>query len=152
MKLTAIVAVNLALVRFAPAIAFRMPPFFFLLVLLDLALVQAVAFGRPLGTFYFTFLIAGIVSTCAITVFSVRESNPVPVSLHILDTMFQNYRAFQGEPPLSRPHMQFPLLLVAEQWLTCAFCLIPAYAAAVLASRFRSARRIGPAVSTNRTN
>jgi hypothetical protein len=147
MKLTAIVAVNLALVRFAPAIAFRMPPFFFLLVLLDLALVQAVAFGRPLGTFYFTFLITGIVSTAAITVYSVRDSNPVPVSLHILDTAVQHYLAINGEPPLIRPYVQVPMLLAAEHWLTCALCLLPACAVALLASRFRRRQGSGLAAS-----
>jgi hypothetical protein len=143
MKLTAIVAVNLALIRFAPAIAFRMPPFLFLIVLLDLALVQAVALGRPLGTFYFAFLIAGVVSTAAITVYSVRESNPVPVSLHILDTAVQHYLALRGEPPLIRPYVQLPMLLAAEHWLTCTLCLVPACAAALLATRFRRRQRSG---------
>ncbi len=68
MKLTAIIALNLALPRAVPYLwVFQVPPFLFLIVVLDLALVQAVAFGRPLRTFYFTFLIVGIVSTSVVT-------------------------------------------------------------------------------------
>src|SRR4051812_13846122 len=99
MKLTAIIALNLALLRVAESVEsiLLFPPFLFPIVLLDLALVQAVTFGRPLRTFYFTFLIVGILSTGVVTALCLRESRPPPGSLHILETAIQHYRAVRGE-------------------------------------------------------
>jgi hypothetical protein len=56
MKLTAIVALSLALLRFVPTRVLEIPVFVFLTVALELAIAHAF-FDRPLRTFYFTFLI-----------------------------------------------------------------------------------------------
>jgi hypothetical protein len=62
MKLTAVVALNLALLRVTPTDIILAPAIAYLIVMLDLALVEAFVFGRPLGTFYFTFLGVGFLS------------------------------------------------------------------------------------------
>jgi len=142
MKLTAIIALNFALLRAAgPVVSiFQFPPFLLMIVLLDLALVQAVAFGRPLRTFYFTFLIVGVVSTGVITALCVRESRPPWLSLHILETAIQHYRAVRGESRGISPYTEFPMLAEAERWVTCILSLLPPLAAAVLASRWMRRR------------
>jgi hypothetical protein len=79
MKLTAIVALSLALLRFVHPRALQIPLFVFLTVALELAIAHAF-FGRPLRTFYFTFLIVGVLLTRAITALPFNSSNPLPGS------------------------------------------------------------------------
>ena len=80
------------------------PPCVFAIVMINLLLVQIVALGRPLRAFHHTFLIVGLLSTGALIALAFTESSPVPGSLRIL------------EP------------------LACILGLLPACAAAVLAS------------------
>jgi len=134
MKLTAIIALNLAISRVVPDKLFEAPPCLFLIVALDLALVQAVAFGRPLRTFYFTFLIVGVLSTGVVTALSFRSSNPMWGSLHILEAAILHHRAVRGQSRVLSLYYEFPMLLTAERWLTGTLGLLPAWAAAVLAS------------------
>jgi hypothetical protein len=145
MKLTAIIALNLAMRRVVPDMLFEAPPFLFLIVALDLALVQAVAFGRPLRTFYFTFLIVGVLSTGVVTALSFRSSNPMLGSLHILEAAIQHHRAVRGQSRVISLYNEFPMLATAERWLTCTLGLLPAWAAAVLTSWWmrRRCRRKG---------
>ena len=133
MKLTAIIALNLAMLRVVPVMLFQVPLALSLIVTIELALVQ-IAFDRPLGTFYFTFLIVGILSTGEITYLAFRQSNAVRGSLHILETAIQHYRAVQGQSRVIPLHVEFPMLGDAERWLTCILALSPAWAAAALAS------------------
>ena len=131
MRLTALVALNLALLRLMPVIP-ESPPFLFALVVLDLVLVQAVALGRPLRAFHYTFLIVGVLSTGLITALAFRVSRPVIGSLHILETLIW---AARGETGVVSLHMEFPGLAAAERWVTGTIALLPAWAAAVMASR-----------------
>ena len=141
MKLTAIIAVNLALIRAVPdLLLFQAPPFLFLIVVLDLALIQALAFGRPLRTFYFTFLIVGIVSTGVVTALCTRDVRPPRLSLHILETAIQHYRAVRGESQAISPYIEYPWLTAAERCVTSMLALCPALVAAVLASRWMHRR------------
>ena len=57
------------------------PPFAFATVMIDLVLVQAVAFGRPLRALHYTFLIVGFLSTGVIIALAFSKSSPVPGSL-----------------------------------------------------------------------
>ncbi len=134
MRLTALVALNLAVLRVMPVIP-ESPPFLFSLVVLDLVLVQAVALGRPLRAFHYTFLIVGVLSTGLITALAFRVSRPVMGSLHILETLIQWYRAARGETGVISLHMEFPRLEAAERWVTGTIGLVPAWAAGVMASR-----------------
>ena len=149
MRLTAIIALNLGVIRFlADFFFFQFPPFLFLSVSLDLALVQAVVFGRPLRTFYFTFLVVGIFSTGVVTYLLLKSGIPLlSHSLPILETAIRHYRAFRGQSSVISPYTEFPMLAAAEQWLGCILALVPALAAAVLASwwmRRRGVRRSEP--------
>lgn len=134
MKLTAIIALNLAVLRVVPVMLADAPPFLFAIVVLDLVLVQAAGFGRPLRAFHYTFLIVGVVSTGVITALAFRQSNPAPGSLHILETAIQHHRAVRGQNRVISLDIEFPMLAAAERWVTCILGLLPAWAAAVLAS------------------
>jgi len=134
MRLTALVALNLAVLRLMPVIP-ESPPFLFALVVLDIVLVQAVALGRPLRAFHYTFLIVGVLSTGLITALAFRDSRPVIGSLHILETIIQWHRAARGETGVVSPHMEFPRLASAERWVTGTIGLVPAWAAGVIVSR-----------------
>ncbi len=139
MKLTAIIALNLAVVRLLADVLWvlTVPPVLFLTMLLNLALLQAVAFGQPLRTFYFTFLIVGILTTGAITVLASRrpwQPEKTWGTLHILETTVQHYRTIRGQSPVTALHIESPGLAAAEQWITYILVgLLPA-SAAVLAS------------------
>jgi hypothetical protein len=142
MRLTVIVALNLAMLRAVPDMSFFLiPPIFFGIVLLDLALVLPVVFGRPLGTFYFTFLIVGVLSTSVITVLAAMLSSAPPLSLHILETAIQHLRAARGQSRVVSLYDEFPMLVAAELWLTCILSVLPAWAAATLASWWLRRRR-----------
>ena len=145
MRLTAIIASNLAALRLLPDVlwVFTVPPFLFMIILLDLALVQAVAFGQPLRTFYFTFLIVGVFSTGVITVLAFRQPQSEWVTLHILETAIQHYRAVRGQSPVIPPYIEFPMLAAADLWITCILVgLLPAVPAALATwSRRRRCRR-----------
>ena len=91
MKLTAIIALSLGLLRFVPATVLTIPIFVFLIVVLELAIVQAF-FDRPLRTFYFTFLIVGVALTGTVTYFFFNFSGPVLGSLQNLEAAIQNLR------------------------------------------------------------
>jgi hypothetical protein len=136
MKLTVIIALNLAAFRVLddPSI-FLAPPFLFLLVLLDHAIIQFFVFGRPLGTFYFTFLVVGVFSTAAGTAFAMMQSRQsVPGSFYILEAAIQNLRAAPGQNRVISPYTEFPILATAERSLTSVLCFLPAWAAAAAAS------------------
>ena len=62
MKLVALSALNLALLRAASFLP-EFPPALFALVMLDLLLVQCVILGHPLRVFHYTFLVAGLVAS-----------------------------------------------------------------------------------------
>lgn len=144
MKLTALVALNLAICRTLPFIP-ESPPFLFVLVVLDIVLVQAVAFGRPLRAFHYTFLIVGVFSTGLVTAFAFRASRPVIGSLHILETLIQWSRAARGETRIVSPYNEFQTLEAAERFVTGAIGLLPAWVVGLMASRFTQRRGQLPA-------
>ena len=134
MKLTAIIALNLAVLRLVPEMRAGFPPCVFAIVMINLLLVQIVALGRPLRAFHHTFLIVGLLSTGVLIALAFTESSPVPGSLRILEAAIQHYRAVRGESRVISPLIEFPMLRTAEAWLACILGLLPAWAAAVLAS------------------
>jgi hypothetical protein len=134
MKLTAIIALNFAVLRLVPEMRAGFPTSVFAIVMINLLLVQAVALGLPLRVFHFTFLIVGFIS-CGVTIALVFTiSRPVPGSLRILEAAIQHYRSVGGQSRVISPLIEFPMLRTAEAWLACILGLLPAWAAAVLAS------------------
>ena len=114
MKLTAIIALSLGLLRFVPTAVLTIPIFVFLIVLLELAIVQAF-FGRPLRTFYFTFLIVGALLSGTITYFFFGFSGPVPGSLPNLEAAIQNLRGtVRGSETGQGPNLVGPLILAVR--------------------------------------
>ncbi len=134
MKLTAIIAFNLAVLRLVPEMRAGFPPCVFAIVMINLLLVQIVALGRPLRAFHHTFLIVGLLSTGVLIALAFTESSPVPGSLRILEAAILHYRAVRGKSRVISPLIEFPMLPTAEAWLACILGLLPAWAAAVLAS------------------
>jgi hypothetical protein len=68
MRLTALVALNLALLSNVPLLFVTSPVVFALLVSLNLVLIQAVLLNRPLQSFHDTFLVVFAVSSVAFTI------------------------------------------------------------------------------------
>jgi hypothetical protein len=139
MKVTAIVALSLTLLRFVPMRVLQIPVFVFLIVALELAIVHA-SFGKPLRTFYFTFLIVGVLLTGVITALFSNRSNPLRGSLPNLAAAFESR---QGTPARSRVialYNEFPMLAAADGFVTCLLGLLPVWAAAVLASTWMHRR------------
>ena len=143
MKLTAIVALSLALLRFVPTRVLEIPVFVFLTVALELAIAHAF-FDRPLRTFYFTFLIVGVRLTGVITALPFNTSNPLPGSLPNLEIAIRSRREVLPQSRILALYTEYPMLADADGFVTCLFGLLPAWAVAVLASRWmdrRSGRR-----------
>ncbi len=139
MNLTAFIALNLGVVRVIPEVLllFQFPPSLFLILALELALFQ-LACDRPLGTFYYTFLIVGSCLAVLIVVVTIPAEDPRSIwfqgSLHILETPIQYYRAGRGQSQVISPYEEFPMLAAAEGLLLSGLTLVPAWAAAALAS------------------
>jgi hypothetical protein len=134
MGLTAIVALNLAALPMLPGRLFDVPLSLFLIVSLELALVQ-VAFGRPLRTFYFTFLGVGFVVSILATVSLVAPSGrPIP-SLGILQAGFELYKAVRGQGQITPRSVDIQGLAEADRVVTGILSMLPAFAVAVVASR-----------------
>jgi hypothetical protein len=93
MKLTALAALNLALVREVAGIL-EIPFVLFLFAALDLVIVQGVFLGRPLRTFHFTFLSVGLASSIAMTLISLA---PEMGSGWVLMAMFRRFREALGD-------------------------------------------------------
>jgi hypothetical protein len=143
MKLTAIVALSLALLRFVPTRVLLIPVFAFLTVALELAIVHAF-FDRPLRTFYFTFLIVGVLLTGVITALPFNTSNPLPGSLPNLEIAIRSRREVLPQSRILALYTEYPMLTDADGFVACLFGLLPALAVAALASRWmdrRSGRR-----------
>ena len=126
----------------------RIPIFVFLIVLLELAIVQA-SFRRPLRTFYFTFLIVGVLLTGTITYLFFDFSSPVPGSLHNLETAIQSRRGVVARSRVMAMYVEYPSLAAADGFITCLLGILPAWAAGALASRWmspmeRAGKRMGP--------
>ena len=134
MKLIAIIALSLAVLRGVPDMRAAFPQSVFAIVIINLLLVQTVALGRPLRAFHYTFLIVGLLSTGVMIALAFSRSSPVPGSLRILETVIHHYRAVQGQSRGISPLIEFPMLPTAEAWLACILGLLPAWAAALLAS------------------
>jgi hypothetical protein len=134
MGLTAIVALNLAALPMLPGMFFEVPFSLFLIVSLELALVQ-VAFGRPLSTFYFTFLGLGfVVSIYATVLLAPLGGRPIR-SLGILQAGFELYKAVRGQGQITPRSVDIRGLAEADRVVTGILSMLPAFAVAVVASR-----------------
>ena len=134
MGLTALVALNLAALPLLPGMLFEVPSSLFLIVSLELALVQ-VAFGRPLSTFYFTFLGLGfVVSIYATVLLAPLGGRPIR-SLGILQAGFELYKAVRGQGQITPRSVDIRGLAEADRVVTGILSMLPAFAVAVVASR-----------------
>src|SRR4051812_31545584 len=97
MKLTAIIALNLTVLRLVPEMRIGFPTSVFAIVMINLLLVQTVALGQRLRAFHYTFLIVGFISTGVTIALAFTISSPVPGSLRILEAAIQHYRAVRGQ-------------------------------------------------------
>jgi hypothetical protein len=124
MKLVALIALDLAFLRFQPFLP-QSPLLLLALVTLDLIIIQYFILGRPLGTFHYTFLIVGLVASLSLHTFSFN-------SLHILETLIglcQN-PTWKLQPLES--------LAIADRCLTSTLVLLLAWAAGLwVASQVR---------------
>jgi hypothetical protein len=134
MKLTAIIALNLAVLRLVPEMRIAFPTSVFAIVMINLLLVQTVALGQRLRAFHYTFLIVGFISSAVTIALAFTISRPVPGSLRILEAAIEHYRAVRGQSRVISPLIEFPMLRTDEAWLACILGLLPAWAAAALAS------------------
>jgi hypothetical protein len=124
MKLVALIALDLAFLRFQPFLP-QSPLLLLALVTLDLIIIQYFILGRRLGTFHYTFLIVGLVASWSLHTFSFN-------SLHILETLIglcQN-PTYKLQPLES--------LAIADRCLTSTLVLLLAWAAGLwVASQVR---------------
>jgi hypothetical protein len=68
MKWTALIALNLAILRSVSDRAAESPVFAFMIAAINVVVIQSVLLGRPLRTFHYTFLAIGTISSSAFTV------------------------------------------------------------------------------------
>jgi hypothetical protein len=139
MKLTAIIALSVAMIRLLPSGFFQVPMFVFLILALEIAILQAAA-GWPLRVFYFTFLIAGVVTTGVITAVFYTESALVPGSLYSLETAIGLPGPGPGQSWVFVLYFRYPMLAAADGCITCVIGLVPALVAAILVSRWMRRR------------
>lgn len=140
MRLTAIIALNLAVIRFVPGMLFQLLPFVFAIAVIDLVLVQAFGLGRPLGSSHYTFIVAGLFSTAVVSIIAFNQPIQRAGTLHILNDAILAFRAAIGEPPGTPPYRDWPLLAVADEYLTYVVAFVPAWAAGALVSRWMHRR------------
>jgi hypothetical protein len=139
MKLTALIAVNLALLLEGPVILLS-PPLLFFLVMLDLVLVQSVILGRPLHDFHYTFLIVGLVASIVLSFLAYYNAPPGKVgSLRILETLIGTYLQVTASPPLNRQALEY--LAIAERCVTSTLGLLLAWTAGLLVARLARLRQ-----------
>lgn len=131
MKLTALVALNLAALRLVPFTP-QSPPLLLALVTLNIVIVQTLLLRRALGAFHYTFIVVGLVSTLATSVLVyVRQPGPNVGSLHVLETLLRWYREVRGD---RRKNVRIDLALIeAERCVTSTLSLLPAWGAGLLA-------------------
>jgi hypothetical protein len=129
MRFSALVALNLAVVRIAPVVV-REPVFLLGLVALNVVLVQAVVLGRPLGGFHYTFMLIGIVLISVISMSG--PSARLRMTQRCLRIVDEPRRWFGFEHPL----VLSVDLRVAEPVLVDLFSIVPAWVGGVVVSRF----------------
>jgi hypothetical protein len=139
MKLTAMIAFNLAVLRFVPLPILSIPIFVFLIVLLELAIVHAL-FGRPLRTFYFVFLLVGVLLTAMITYLFFGFTSMGPGSLSNLETAIKTRLGLTSQSNVIALYSRIPNLAAADGFLTCLLAILPAWAAGLIAAKWMGRR------------
>ena len=101
MKLTGLLALNLAVLRVIPVGLLGVPLFVYLFVVLDVALAHLLVFHRPLGVRHTVFLVLGILFSIAHVVYVnylIRVGPaPDPSWSRILETAVHAYVSFTGD-------------------------------------------------------
>jgi hypothetical protein len=136
MKLTALIALNLAMLVEAPWIP-ESPPVLFAVVMLDLVIVQVLILGRPLRAFHYTFFFVGALSCAVVTVLAfLRASGPNVGSLHVIETLIRWSREIQGGRKGFVGQRELGAIARYERWVTCTLSLLPAWGVGWLAARW----------------
>jgi len=125
MKLVALIALDLAFLRFQPFLP-QSPLLLFALVMLDLIIIQYFILGRRLGAFHYTFLIVGLVASLALHTCSFN-------SLHTLETLIGLYQEITGTPTWKRQSLG--CLAIADRCVTSTLVLLLAWAAGLWVAR-----------------
>ena len=133
MKLTAIIALNLAVLRLVPEMRIGFPTSVFAIVMINLLLVQTVALGRRLRAFHYTFLIVGFISTGVIIALVFTISRPVPGSLAFWRPRSSITGLSEGKSGHFAAH-RVPDAPHSRGVASVPTGVLPAWAAAVLAS------------------
>lgn len=140
MRLTVLVALNLALLRDL-AWMLRVPVFFFIVAAINVVLVQAVVLGRPLGVFHAAFLILGTVFAIVSNVLIGLDPRPGTGPSLVLGTLIQGYRAITDDDRFSQ-FTNSPTSWEADCWVLNLLGLSLAWAGGQNAARVP--RRRGP--------
>ncbi|AGA28581.1 hypothetical protein [Singulisphaera acidiphila] len=144
MKLTALIALPLAIFRPTPSIP-QSPLFLFALVMIGIVLVQAVILGRPLRAFHYTFLVVGFAASLAITEVAFMPATPGKRgSLQLLGTLIRWYESSVGD--FSSNHRIFQYLDTIDRRVTETLGLLIAWAAGLWVAR--QVKRQGPRPGT----
>ncbi len=115
MKLVALIALDLALLRVQPY-RLQSPLFLFALVTLDLVIIQTVILSRRLGPFHYTFLIVGLLAS---------------LTLH----MFVNDGLFHGITATPTSRRSSGSLAIADRCVTSTLGLLLAWATGLWVAR-----------------
>ncbi len=134
MHLTALVALDLTLLRILPVIL-ESPPLLYAFVVFNLVFVQALALARPLNAFHYAFIVVGLVSSVLTTLSAFNYTRREVGSLYILEALVKRYRAARGESQVVSPYFEFAWLGQAERFLTSLLGLSPAWVAGIIATR-----------------
>ena len=112
MKLVALIALNLAILRMHSFLLHHSPLPLFALVTLDLVIIQCFIRHRPLGASHYTFLIVGLVASW------------------VVHMVFLNgfYGAMTGMPTTGRPSRGY--LAITDRWVTNTLGVLLAWVSA----------------------
>jgi hypothetical protein len=132
MKLTVLIALNLAVLPRFPERVLATPSGLFTLAILNFVLIQHLVFDRPLRTFHYAFLIVG--TSCSIIMtFLIDSSDYQMTSLGIVQS-FLWWREVGLDDRLSIMLRNPEFIRKAEMWVTSALTILPAWGAGAVAS------------------
>jgi hypothetical protein len=133
MRLTVLIALNLAVLPRVPVRVLATPSGLFTLAILNIVLVQSLVFDRPLQTFHYAFLIVGTCCSIMMT-FLIDSWDYQMTSLGIVSATFLWWREIGVDDRLSFMLRDPEFISKAEMWVTSALTILPAWGAGWAAS------------------
>jgi hypothetical protein len=126
MRLTVLIALNLAVLPRVPVRVLATPSGLFTLAILNIVLVQSLVFDRPLQTFHYAFLIVGTCCSIMMT-FLIDSWDYQMTSLGIVSATFLWWREIGVDDRLSFMLRDPEFIRKAEMWVTSALTILPAW-------------------------